>query len=66
MKPTDRELEIVALVAEGLSNREIGERVYLSEYTIKTHLQRINKKVGTDCRTRLVVEALRNGWIDWP
>ncbi|MEU4745844.1 response regulator transcription factor [Actinosynnema sp. NPDC023658] len=53
---TPRESDIVALVAEGLSNAEIGERVHLSEGTIKTYVSRVLAKLG--CANRVQVALL--------
>jgi len=51
---TPRELEILALMAEGLSNREIAERVSVSENTVKTHSSRVFDKLGARRRTQAV------------
>ncbi len=51
---TPRELEVLELIAEGLSNREIAERVYVSENTVKTHSSRILFKLGAQRRTQAV------------
>lgn len=51
---TPRELEILGLIAEGLSTREIAERVYLSENTVKTHASRVFAKLGARRRTQAV------------
>jgi DNA-binding CsgD family transcriptional regulator len=51
---TPRELEILELIAQGLSNREIAERVYVSENTIKTHSSRVFDKLGARRRTQAV------------
>jgi two-component system, NarL family, response regulator LiaR len=51
---TARELEILALIAEGLSNREIAERVHVSENTVKTHSGRVFSKLGARRRTQAV------------
>jgi DNA-binding CsgD family transcriptional regulator len=60
---TGRELEILGLIAEGLSNREIGERVFVSENTVKTHSARIFGKLGVARRTQAVQEGRRLGLI---
>jgi DNA-binding NarL/FixJ family response regulator len=60
---TPRELEILGLIAEGLSNREIGERVFVSENTVKTHSTRVFEKLGAARRTQAVLEARRLGLI---
>jgi len=51
---TPRELEILALVAEGLSNREIAEKLFVSENTVKTHCSRAFDKLGAKRRTQAV------------
>lgn len=51
---TPRELEILELIAEGLSNREIAERAYVSENTVKTHSSRVFDKLGARRRTQAV------------
>jgi len=51
---TEREHEILTLVAEGLSNREIGERLFISENTVKTHTSRLFGKLGVQRRVQAV------------
>ncbi len=51
---TPRELEILELIARGLSNREIGQTVFVSENTVKTHLSRLFEKLGAKRRTQAV------------
>lgn len=51
---TPRELEILELIAVGLSNREIAERVFVSENTVKTHSSRVFEKLGARRRTQAV------------
>ncbi|HZA84747.1 MAG TPA: response regulator transcription factor [Actinomycetes bacterium] len=61
-----RELEILQAVARGLSNKDIGRRLYVSEATVKTHLLRIFGKLGVDDRTAAVTVALERGIIRLP
>ncbi len=51
---TPRELEVLELIALGLSNKEIAERVFVSENTVKTHLSRVFDKLGARRRTQAV------------
>ena len=60
---TDREREMTALAAHGLSNDEIAERAYLSPLTVKTHLNRAMTKVGARDRAQLVVLAYQTGLV---
>ena len=58
-----RELEVLALVAEGLSNRAIGERLFVGEATVKTHLLHAFAKLDVDDRTRAVTRAMELGLL---
>jgi DNA-binding NarL/FixJ family response regulator len=58
---TEREREVLALVAQGLSNAELAEVLYLSLPTVKTHVSRILAKLGARDRTQLVVLAYESG-----
>ncbi len=60
---TDREREVLALVAQGLSNEEIAERLVLSRATARTHVSRMLAKVGARDRTQLVVLAYESGLV---
>jgi DNA-binding NarL/FixJ family response regulator len=60
---TEREREVVALVAGGLSNQEIGGRLYLSPATAKTHVSRAMMKLGARDRAQLVVIAYETGLV---
>ena len=58
-----REIEVLALVASGRSNREIGTELHLSALTVKSHLARIARKLGTGDRAEMVAVSLRAGAI---
>ena len=58
---TARELEVLALVAEGLGNREIAERLFLSERTVAHHVSAILRKLGVRTRAQAGVRAVRLG-----
>ncbi len=60
---TDREREVLALVAEGNSNKLIGDRLAISERTVKSHLTYIMTKLRASDRTHAVVTAVRLGWL---
>jgi DNA-binding NarL/FixJ family response regulator len=60
---TDREREVLALVGLGLTNTEIGERLFLSPLTAKTHVSRIMTKLGARDRVHLVVVAYETGLV---
>jgi two-component system, NarL family, response regulator DevR len=58
-----RELEVLALVADGLSNREIGDRLFVTEQTAKFHLANIFRKLGVKNRTEAARTAMHKGLI---
>jgi DNA-binding NarL/FixJ family response regulator len=60
---TEREREVLALVACGLSNEEIAERLHLSPLTVKTHINRAMTKLGVRDRAQLVVIAYQSGLV---
>ena len=58
---TQREREVLPLVAEGLQNKEIALRLGVSEQTVRNHLSSIYRKLGAGNRTQVTREALRRG-----
>jgi NarL family two-component system response regulator LiaR len=58
---TDRELEVLRLIARGMNNHDIGEELYISEKTVKTHVSNILGKLYHDDRTQEAIFALKNG-----
>jgi DNA-binding CsgD family transcriptional regulator len=60
---TKRELEILELIAQGLSNREIAGKLFVSESTVKTHSSRLFEKLSAKRRTQAVQIAKENGLI---
>ena len=56
---TPREAELLSLLTEGLSNRELGRRLFISEATVKTHLAHIYAKLGVDTRAAAIATAIR-------
>lgn len=60
---SQREAEILELVAEGLGNRQISRRLFISEATVKTHLVHVFGKLGVDSRTAAVAAAVQAGLI---
>jgi DNA-binding NarL/FixJ family response regulator len=65
-QPSPRELEVLAAVARGLSNAEIGRELFIGEATVKTHLQRLFAKLDVDDRTRAVTVAIERGLLPNP
>jgi DNA-binding NarL/FixJ family response regulator len=60
---SDRELEVLVLVARGLSNRQVATQLHISEATVKRHLANIYKKIGVGSRSDAVRTALDEQWI---
>lgn len=60
---TRREREVLQLMAEGKSNRAIGEFLFISEKTVKNHVSSILQKLSVQDRTQAVVISIKNGWV---
>jgi two-component system nitrate/nitrite response regulator NarL len=61
---SEREREILALIAQGASNRQIAQQLYLSENTVRTHLAHILEKLGLENRVQAAAYALRHGLVN--
>lgn len=60
---SDRELEVLDLMAKGLSNKEIGRTLWIGETTVKTHVSHILRKMGQNDRTQAVLAAVKAGLV---
>ena len=61
---TERELEVLELITQGLSNAEIGSRLHISETTVKTHVTRVLQKLGLRDRAQAIVMAYQTSLFD--
>jgi two-component system, NarL family, response regulator LiaR len=62
---TEREVQVLQLVAQGLSNQEIGEQLMISEWTVATHVSHILEKLHLPNRTKAALYAIREGLVDF-
>ena len=60
---TPREMDVVQLLAEGMSNKEIARCLFISPRTVNFHLDNVYSKLGVNSRTEAAIYALRQGWI---
>lgn len=60
---TKRECEVLQLLADGKSNRGIGDALFISEKTVKNHVSNILQKMSVKDRTQAVIEAIKKGWV---
>jgi len=60
---SEEDLDMLELVAQGATNKEVGEKMYWSERTVKRKLEEIMETLGVKSRTEAVAQALKNGWI---
>ena len=62
---SDRELEVLKLIVDGKSNQEIGEKLFVTLATVKTHVRSILNKLSVDDRTQAAVKAMREGLVNF-
>lgn len=60
---TNRELEVLRLIAENMSNRRIADQLYISEHTVKAHVKAIFRKLQIDDRTQAIMMAIKDGLV---
>jgi len=63
---SEREMDVLAIMARGASNKEIARSLWISEPTVKTHVSHILRKLGQSDRTHAIVEAMRRGIVRPP
>jgi DNA-binding NarL/FixJ family response regulator len=63
---TDREREVIALIGEGLKNKQVGERMFISETTVTHHLSSVFSKLDVSDRLELIIYAFRHGLAKMP
>lgn len=61
---TEREMEVLAAVGKGWSNKEVSEALHISPHTVQVHLSNIFGKMGVKTRTEAVLYAIRQGWVE--
>lgn len=63
---TERQVQILRLVARGMSNRAIGQTLSISQYTVRNHLRRAMRALGVNDRTSAIVEGMKLGLVELP
>lgn len=61
---TEREMDVLRLIAQGMSNQQIGESLFIGIKTVKTHVSNVLAKLQVDDRTQAAILAIKNGWVD--
>jgi DNA-binding NarL/FixJ family response regulator len=62
---TPREIEVLDCVAQGFSNRDIAEALFVNEQTVKNHMTSIFRKLEVDDRVQALILAIKRGWVDF-
>jgi DNA-binding CsgD family transcriptional regulator len=62
--PTDRQIQILRLVAEGKSDEQIGRELFIERTTVSDHISLANIRIGANGRSHLLAIAFRKGWIE--
>lgn len=62
---TMREIEVLDCVAQGFSNRQIAEALFVNEQTVKNHMTSIFRKLGVDDRVQALILSIKRGWVDF-
>lgn len=60
---SQRELDVLKLIARGMNNDQIAERLFISPHTVKNHVSNVYRKMGMDDRTQVAITALRLGLV---
>jgi DNA-binding NarL/FixJ family response regulator len=63
---TEREREVLTCLVEGLTNKEIGERLFVSDKTVKIHVSNIFKKLNVKSRSQVIIHAVQNKLVPFP
>jgi DNA-binding NarL/FixJ family response regulator len=63
-RPTPQQERVLELAAQGLTNRQVGSRLFISESTVRFHMQRLKESLGAKTRTELIAKAIRTGLIE--
>jgi two-component system NarL family response regulator len=66
LRLTERELEVLRLVAQGLNNKDIAKRLFISENTVKNHVRNLLEKLQLHSRMEAVLYAVREKLVDLP
>jgi two-component system, NarL family, response regulator LiaR len=61
---TEREMDVLRLIAQGMSNQQIGEALFIGIKTVKTHVSNVLAKLQVEDRTQAAILAIKNGWVD--